>query len=251
MKSSKITLSLFVFLMSCDGFTWLPNQNTVQVGQPVEKKDGLVITKRKDGSLYSEINYKAGLKHGISKSYSKNGSLHLEIQYENGMKNGTSKLFYESGKVRRETTYRDDKKEGPRTSFFTNGKISSTISYKEDLPGADLKEFLKSGKEVSSYPELKYKVVDRLDTHGEYLVKFYFTKDNKRADFFIGELVEGKFFNEYSLSKIPEVNYEGTLIYRPYVGEFIMKKIPVVGRVKTKRGNYLYRNLTFNLAIEG
>lgn len=251
MKISKITLPFLILLISCEGFTWLPDQNTVEVGEPIGKRDGLVITKRKDGSLYSKINYKNGIKHGVSKSFTKKGKLHLEIEYENGLKNGDSKLFYETGNVRRKTAYVNDKKDGPRISYFTNGKISSTISYKEDMPASDLKEYLKSGAEVSSYPELKYKIIDQLDNLGKYTVKFYFTKDNNRADFFIGKLVEGKYFHEYSVEKIPESNYEGILVFEPYVGEFMMKKIPVVGRVKTKRGNYLYRQITFNLAIEG
>ncbi|MEP2026200.1 MAG: toxin-antitoxin system YwqK family antitoxin [Reichenbachiella sp.] len=251
MKSSLITFAFLISLICCDSFTWLPNQNTVQVGEPIKKKDGLVITKRKDGSLYSEVHYQNGVKHGLSKSYYKDGNLQFEIEYENGKKNGASKLHYANGKVRRKTTYKNGIKNGPKISYFENGNISSSITYKEDLPSSDLKEYLKSGKELSSYPELKYKVVDRLNTTGEYLVKFYFTKDNKRADFYMGELVEGKYFNEYSLSKLPEYKYEGVLSWKPYIGEFIMKKIPIVGRVKTKRGNYLYRKLTFNLAIEG
>ena len=251
MKISKITLPILIFFSSCDGFTWLPSDNVVEVGDKVDKKDGLVVTKRKDGSLYSEVMYQNGRKHGISKSYTKDGALQFEIEYQNGVKNGLSKLFYENGTVRRQTSYINGKKSGSRISYFTNGKVSSSISYKDDMPASDLKEYLKSGAELSSYPELKYKVIDQLDNLGKYTVKFYFTQDNNRADFYIGELEEGKYFNQYKSEKIPESNYEGILVFNPYVGEFIMKKIPIIGRVKTKRGNYLFRQITFNLAIEG
>ncbi|MEO9965155.1 MAG: hypothetical protein ABJF11_05180 [Reichenbachiella sp.] len=250
MRSYIIIFSLLLLLPACDRLTWLPSEQTQEAATP-RKKDGLVVNKRKDGSLYSEINYKDGIKHGLAKSYSKSGKIQNEIIYEQGYKNGVSKIYYDNGEVRRSTTYKLDRKNGPLMSYFTNGNLSSSVTYKDDMPGNDLKEYVKSGKELSTYPELKYQVVDRLMQTGEYTVKFYFTKDNNRAEFYIGELIDGKYFDRSTLEQMPEVNAQGVLTFKPGPGQFAMKKIPVIGKVKTKRGNYLIRNLVFNLAIEG
>ena len=244
-------LAVLALLSSCDGFTWLPKSEETEKVSSGKTKDGLVKTYRESGVLYSEINYVNGIKHGISKSYSKSGKLQFIIPYDSGRKHGVSKLHYEDGKVRRETAYVYGVKEGLRKNYWTNGNLSSSVSYKNDLLGNDLKEYMKSGEEKPKYENLKVWSVDNLKTTGEYKINVTFDKNAKRAEYFIGELKDGKYLDELSMIRIPIYNGVGQLTYTPPPGIFVMEKLNIVGKLKTTRGNFLIREKTFNLAIEG
>lgn len=235
---------LVLSLQSCQKFG-----NKEESKRNSNEKDGLVKTFRKDGSLFSEINYVNGQIHGVSKRYSKWGNFQFLDTYENGRKNGKSLQFYADGQVMRETNYMNGQINGATKSYWATGELSSSITYKEDLPANDLKEFMKSGKE-KKYETLLIQTIDELNTSGEYTLKIRFSKNAKRADYFIGQLVDGKYFAENELVKIPEKNGEGVLIYKPPPGGFIMKKLNIIGKLKTARGNILIRQKTYNLAIE-
>lgn len=241
-----------VLLSSCDGFSWLPVENKAEIKETKGKvTNGIQKNFRNDGSLLSEINRVDGIKHGLAKSYYPSGKLMLEMTYEKGKKTGLATLYYESGKVKRTTNYLEGEKHGVKSSFFTTGVLSSTVTYKENMVSTDLIEYATSGNELSSYPELKYKVIDEIETKGTYTVKFYFTKENKRAAFYEGKLIEGKYFDENHYTPLTEYKDQGMLTFYAQPGRFLMKKIPIIGVVKTKKGNSLVKTLTFNLAIEG
>jgi len=249
--SRSIFLLLITSLISCENFSWLPKDGKKTKGRKEKVVNGIDKKYMRDGSLHSIINYKDGVRHGISKSYYKSGKLQLVIPYDMGEKEGVLKMYFENGKLRRETEYKKGQKNGSRKSYFTTGVLSSEISYKNDMPANDLLEYLKSGKKRSKYPELKTKVIDNLNSTGEYIVKVYFTKNKGRADYFIGKLDEGKYFDRLTLTSMSEDDNEGFLIFTPPPGKFIMDKIYLVGKLKTARGNPLIQTKVFNLAIEG
>ncbi|MFT7032482.1 MAG: hypothetical protein ACJA2S_000982 [Cyclobacteriaceae bacterium] len=237
----------FISVLSIQSCQYLDKKNESKSDS--NKKDGSVKTFRKDGNLFSEINYVNGRMHGISKRYSKRGKLQFLDSYVDGIKNAKSLQFYPDGKVMRETSYMHGQKNGVTKAFWATGTLSSSITYREDLPANDLKEFMKSGKE-KKYETLLIQAIDELNTSGKYILKIKFSKNAKRADYYIGELVDGKYFAEYELAKIPEKNGVGMLVFKPPPGGFIMKKYNIIGKLKTARGNILIRQKIYNLAID-
>ncbi len=242
----------FVFAVSfssCNNFSWLPKDDNTKEEPKSINKDGLIKKYRDDGTLQSEIFYKNNLRDGVSKSYDKEGKLQLQIPYKEGLKNGKAKLFFSNGNLRRETEYSMGKINGTRKTYWSNGSISSSLSYKEGLPANDLQEYMKSGK-IKTNEKLEVIGIDNLLTTGEYNIKLKFSRNYKRGDYYLGELKEGKYFDEFSLTKLPEENGYGIMTFRPPPGAFLMQKLSFVGKLKTTRGNILIAQKTFNLAIE-
>lgn len=240
-----------VLLLGCQNFSWLPKKEEKVELDPKAKRNGLVKSHWPNGRLRAEIYYKNDIKHGLAKSYSKSGYLLQEVPYENGVQHGTAKMYYEDGSIRRTTDYKEGLKDGWRKSYWQSGRVSSQISYKDNLPANDLKEFMKSGKEKSSSPKLEVRGIDRISLTGEYIVRVFFSNNNKRAEFFVGELVDGKYFDDRQLRPIAQDDEGGYIIFTPPPGAFTMERIPLVGKLKTPRGNQLIRTTVFNLAIEG
>lgn len=241
-----VSIIFCISLFSCENFSWLPKDKKKVAGKKEKVVNGLDKKYYPNGKLYAEIEKKDGVRHGLSKSYYRSGALYLELTYALGQKEGASKVYWESGKLRRTTPYKNGGKHGVRKSYFTNGQLSSTITYNNDHPSTDLKEYFLSGSEVSQYPVLKYDIIDQLNTDDTFTIKFYFTKGNEGAEFFAGELVDGKFFDENLLTPIPD----GAMSIILEKGYFINKKILIVGRVKTKKHNPYIRTLVYDLAIE-
>lgn len=237
----------FISVLSLQSCQYIGHKNEAK--NDSNEKNGLVKAFRKDGGLFSEINYVNGRMHGVSKRYSKSGSLQFLDSYVDGRKNGKSLQFYPDGQAMRETNYINGQKNGTAKVFWATEELSSSITYREDLPANDLKEFMKSGKE-KKYETLLIQVIDELNTSGEFTLKITFSKNAKRADYYIGELIDGKYFAEHELAKIPEKNGVGMLIFKPPPGGFIMKKYNIIGKLKTARGNILIRQKIYNLAIE-
>ncbi len=244
--------TVLILGQSCQNFTLLPKEETATASKSnTTKKNGLVKTHRSNGKLLSEINYKNGVKHGLARSYYENGRVKNEITYKNGIKEGIAKLYYQEGGVNRETPYVNGARQGVLKKFRYNGEVSSEVTYKDGMMGNDLKEFLKSGNERSSYATLKLTAIDKIATTGEYTIKVTFSKNANRADYYLGQLEEGKYFKKELMKKLPENNGVGYYVLKPPPGMFTMQKLHFVGRLKTARGNWLIREKVFNLAIEG
>src|SRR5689334_6760763 len=78
------------------------DRNSTKTGQ---KQNGLVKSYRSDGKVSSAVNYKDGIKHGVSYAYYSNGKVNLELPYANGKRTGQSKRFYETGQLYQTTEY--------------------------------------------------------------------------------------------------------------------------------------------------
>ena len=249
----KMLCSVFFIIMlsGCNNFTFLPKE---EKAQPIDKnavKNGLVTSKHKNGNTRTEIIYKDGVKDGLAKSYYLNGNIKNEIFYKKGIKEGVAKLYYEKGGLNRETEYVNGIRHGTVKKYYMNGQLSSVVSYFEGMMGNDLVEYRKSGEKRKSYPQLRIYAEDKIAATGEYIIKVTFSKDPKRADYFLGELVDGKYFDKRSVLELSEREGIGYYVLKPPPGMFTMQKLTFIGKLKTRKGNYLIRSKVFNLAIEG
>ena len=60
----------------------------------------------RNGQLWSETEYKNGIKHGMSRNWRENGQLFYEEEYKHGIKHGMSRNWHENGQLQCETEYK-------------------------------------------------------------------------------------------------------------------------------------------------
>lgn len=243
-----LLIGYFVVLaaFSCEG---IKNSNGGEAGDDTIKH-GLVKKYRDDGSLLSESNYDSGILNGLARNYYADGKIKSEFNYVQGKKEGVVTMYYESGEKYRETEYENNIREGTVTVFHKNGKIASKTPYHEDFPGIGLEEYLSNGNLKENYPDLKIEAIDNLNSKGEYLLKIYFTKERKRAEYFEGELTNGKFMNDQLLKLETNDGYAYMRFAPPAPGTFTMRKLNIVGNMKTPNGNSYIVVKPYNLAID-
>ena len=184
-------LTVLVFLMivflSCE-----QTKKTVK-GFDSNQKDGLIKTYDDSGNLQSEINYRAGIKHGKSLLYHEGSDqVMLEMTYAEGKRSGTARKFYESGKIYAETPYEEDEVHGIVKLYYRNGKLKAEIPYHKSKQGLGLKEYYTSGELKESMPEIDVRMQE---FKGQSV--YYFSIENcTGANFFIGSLLNNQFLIE-------------------------------------------------------
>lgn len=120
-------------------------QSAEENTQKRTKKNGLVKTRRKNGTLLSEINFKDGKMHGISKSYYPDGTTHFIYPYNNGVLEGDLLWYYRNGKLYKTTPYINGKIEGTAKTFNQAGELIGETPYKNNFAGLGLKEYTSKG----------------------------------------------------------------------------------------------------------
>jgi antitoxin component YwqK of YwqJK toxin-antitoxin module len=220
----------------------------------VEKKKftGLRKTKHPNGNIRSECNYLNGRREGLCKTFYEDGTIHMEVEYKDGEKEGFAKWYYSNGKLYQEINYKDGWKDGYHREYYDNGNLKSEILFKEDKPAIGLKEYTKSGKLKTDYPELIITDKNTTAFNDEYVV--YISLNNykgKDAEVYIGDLTDGKFLDPVNLSWLRKDTKANKWFYilTVYPGQFIMKKLNVVAKVKTGYGNPLVLQKTFNVSV--
>ena len=68
---------------------------------------------------------------GSTLSYHPNGQLESRIEYKDGLKVGMSEIFYENGQILTSKNYKDGQKNGLVNSFYQNGSLSERENYKD------------------------------------------------------------------------------------------------------------------------
>jgi len=245
------TMIIALSFFSCDkmarNLKEMANPETTQAPTP-KKKDGMEKKYYPDGSLRAEIRYVDGKKHGIAKEYYRNGNLKLVVNYEKGIKEGASSFYYENGKLYRETPYRKGKIEGTR-KIYSNGKLIAEVPYKNGKPGAGLKEFFISGKPKTDHPKLVVSARDNRLQNNMYVLEVSFSNTNPKDEFYVGELLEGKFLHN-KLEAVPTEKGKGKIALEVPPGAFLMEKINFVGVHYTRTGNPFITTTKYNLVIE-
>ncbi|PIB36684.1 hypothetical protein BFP72_15375 [Reichenbachiella sp. 5M10] len=244
------TLVLALLFSACQNFSLLPKEQSSSSANQETVTDGLKTTYRSNGSLYSEVMLKNGIKHGLSKSYYEDGSVQLELYYHNGKKDSISRLYYRDGSLKRTTQYKEGRKNGLRKSYFINGNPSAQMNYLDDMPASDLVEYYKSGNPIPQ-PKIQVSTEDFTAINGLYEINIQFEGQPKNSVFYIGKLKDGKYLDEDLLERIPGNGKVASIKGSLLPGHFLMEKLHIVGEFKTKKGNTYVTTTTYNLAIGG
>ncbi len=252
MNFIKISVLLIgVIIISCDAPLNESKKSTKSSTKKEKKvKNGEVVSHHSNGNVSSIINYKDGKKHGLAKSFYQDGKPMREVTYSEGIKDGVARTYYDNGKLKLETQYVKNKKEGLRKRYYDFGYISSEQMFKNDCPSAELTEYSKRGKKRTKYPELKIIISDNVAANGNYKAEIFFEKNTSRSNYYIGELVEGKFLDISKLERLPEANHKGIIEIQLAPGQYIMEKMNIIGVQNTLKKNQYIVQKTLNLAIE-
>lgn len=261
---------LFFALTGCD---YIQKHFGDGYKERVTKRNGLVKSYRPNKTLYIEANYvndtlqglyksyyengnvkkkmtmKSGKKHGLASLFYDNGNLRDEVNYRDGVKEGILKSYYKNGGLYKEVNYIEGLRQGNETKYHENGKVMSILPYKNNYPGIGLKEFNKSGKPLKIEPRLEVKTIDNLRSSGKYSIEVQFSKKRNKADYYLGELVEGQFLYE-DMPKIIERDGAAYIDGSVPPGQFIMERLRIVGCFKTPYGNPYIITKRYNLALD-
>ena len=152
------------------------------------------------------------IKHGTQKRYYRHGSLYSEIPYVAGKRDGLAITYYPvtvdaKSIVWKEQAYKDDNLEGICKRYHRNGELQAEYEYKNGLPAVGLQEYYQSGNPVK-LPEL---VLNKTRTLEIFYITARLSDSSKNVDYFIGDLVEGKYLPA-NLKGLQVVNGVGEIL---------------------------------------
>ena len=95
-----------------------------------------LVRKRKyfpDGEIFTEENYKNGIKHGKHTLFygNVNRQIHIEFNYKDGKTDGLGNSYYLNGILESKVNYKDGEKDGNSTYYNKDGSISKVEEWKE------------------------------------------------------------------------------------------------------------------------
>ena len=105
------------------------------------------------GTTVMKVDYKAGLKDGLTVLYFKNGAAMDSIYYKNDKPDGERTQFYKNGVKLAVINYKDGVPDGYYISYFDDGSIDREGNYKEGLRDGEWKFYNADG----SIEEYKFK----------------------------------------------------------------------------------------------
>ena len=228
-------LILGTMLTACDSSNHNTKQDTFLTapeGFRKKKKEtpreGTVQYKRADSTLLSEIKYHNYRKHGLAIGYYRNGNKHTQVTYDQGLKHGPAMIYYETGKPYRETIYHYGINHGMRKMYRQNGNLFAEIPFHHGHPGMGLKEYNLEGKVKTIYPELVIEGFDSTDINGQYTVHAFFEDRSRKAEFYMGELLQGKYLHD-DLKPLEATQGKVSLVYHVNPGTSVSTTINIIG----------------------
>lgn len=199
----------------------------------------------KDNIKLKEVNYKNGLKEGITRTFYKGGALEQEIPYSGDKKNGEAKWYYPDGKLFRVTPYVNDTIHGDQVQYYKSGRVKARIGYVDGKRVPGIEEFMMSGEKVTDYPTLRYRVNDRYEDRGGYKVFIEFTDMAEKAKYYRGDYVNG-LVDMDSLALLLQTATTGYLDLQKTPGHKA-DSVVVIASYLTQFGNRLYYRLAIPL----
>jgi hypothetical protein len=210
---------------------------------------GIMKTFTPDGYLQSVYNYKEGRREGPAVSYYNNGNLKSKMAYNNNQREGLMKMYYRTGELYREIPYIKGKVEGIRKTYYKNGSIMAEAPYKNSFPGLGLKEYKSNGSLDKANVKINVHSIDRLAMENIYLLKLSLSDKRSGTQFFVGDLLDGKYLYQNLWPIEPE---NGVATYRINLpkGTFEMTSLTISASYKTSKSNYALISRKYNLAID-
>lgn len=217
-----------------------------------DQQNGIYRTRFPNDSISYEVPYVNGKIHGEAKEYFRSGQLFQLVNYTHGIKDGLALKYYENGVLSQETMYDSGRIHGVQKKFRKDGNPAFEMTYHYGNPCVGLKEYGLNGELKKEYPTIQIETVDDILRNEKYTLIITMSDNTKNVTFYLGDIKDGKCFNEKDVEQIYSEKFSGRaeLDYYVYPGAFIMKELNIIAKVKTVQGNYYLTQRKFNLAIE-
>lgn len=234
-----LLLTAIVVSVACTGNT--PHEKGEQAGKERHKGDtGYTGIKNYFSGEYKvkDVEFKNGIKDGVTHTYYKGGIVKNEILYKNNVKNGDSKWYYPDGKLFRVTPYLNDTINGSQIQYYKSGKVKAKIDYVDGRRVPVLSEYDIYGIKVTDYPKITYRVVDNYKTNGVYKIFIEMSDLSENVKYYKGDYVNG----------LVDLSACTPLLQNATTGYLDLKKgtanaadsIPFIAGYLTTYGNRLY-----------
>lgn len=220
-------------------------------GSAVDSLNNVVKTKYANGKTKVEIPYKNGRKNGKAMEFYETGKLFQAIDYVNGKKHGFAKRYYETGSLYQETPYDSNRIHGIQKKYRQDGKLSAEMPYSKGNVCSGVKEYTLDGALKKKYPTIVIREVDNILAHAEYKLVLNMSEKVKDVTYFEGKLTDGKCLGD-DAKEICCTDQLGEVDISFFVGpgQFLMKEINIIAKVKTIQGNYYLTQRKYNVAVE-
>jgi antitoxin component YwqK of YwqJK toxin-antitoxin module len=187
--------------------------------------------------IVSEVNFKNGLRHGLTKTFYQNGRLQRTFWYEYGLRQDSSCWYYMGGQVFRTTPYRNDTVDGIQKQYYRTGELKAKLGYSKGCRTLFFEEYTRDGKLVKGYPEVVVKTEDSYAKNGTY--KITLEPGDKKTDmkFFRGDLFYG-LYDTTQVERIKTVGNAATINLRKS-GSQQPAHVGIIAEILTNYGNRL------------
>ena len=247
------TFVLTILAVFCPGCT-NPNQPTHSIltnmsgkGSPENLKfTGLYKNYHPDGYLYSETNYKNGIKEGPAKKYYENGKTHTTMYYSNGLLTDTSVWYYKSGKSYRKTPYLNGHAHGMQQKYYDDENIQAIIPFSNGHRKSGLEEYDQNHKLVSEYPDIVFFTTDYYKPSQKVFLDIQLDNKSKNVRFYFGTLHNQVFYPD-SLREIYTNNGVGKLGFVRKSGYSNKKTLNIISLYRTPMGNNKILQKEYNI----
>lgn len=199
----------------------------------------------RDNVKLREVEYRNGVREGITRTYYKGGVLEQEIPYVADKKNGEARWYYPDSKLFRVTPYVNDTIHGSQIQYYKSGRVKAKLDYTEGKRHPTIEEYTMSGEKVTSYPEVRYHANDRYGERGLYKLFIEMTDMAENVKYYRGDLVNG-LVDLDSLKPLLQTATTGYLDLQKTRGHSA-DSVTVVAAYLTGYGNRLYYRLAIPL----
>ncbi len=185
-----------------------------------------------------EVEYKNGVREGITRTFYKGGVIEQEIPYSGDKKNGEARWYYADSKLFRVTPYVNDTISGSQIQYYKSGRIKAKLDYIDGkrLPG--LEENMMNGTRVTDYPEVTYRVNDLYNERGTYKIFIEMSDMAENVKYYRGDYVNG-LVDLDSLTPLLQTATTGYLDLKKSPGHSA-DSVVVIAAYLTRFGNRLY-----------
>jgi len=192
----------------------------------------------KDNVKVKEVEFKNGIRTGLTRTFYAGGVLEQEIMYVDGKKNGEAKWFYPDAKLFRVTPYVNDTIDGPQIQYYKSSRIKTKIDYKEGKRVPGIEEYTINGEKVLNYPTLQYKIDDQYKEKGICIIFIEMSDLSENVRYYRGDYVNG-LVDLTVLTQLKQNATSGYLNLKKTQGH-TADSVTVIAAYLTPYGNRLY-----------
>ncbi len=196
-------------------------------------------------NIHRTVEFKNGLKDGITRTFYKGGALEQEITYVNDKKDGPSKWYYPDGKLFRVTPYENDTINGDQIQYYKNDRKRAIISYNNGKRVPSVIEYEKDGTKITDYPNVTFRVTDNYNEKGVYKIFIEMSDLSENNLYYRGDFVNG-LVDLDSLEQLKQNATTGYLDLKKAEG-VSSDSVTVIAGYLTSSGNRYYRRLAIPL----